>query len=528
MKISSSSFVLPLADRRGWEASTEKTLEERSEAGQFFTPAPIACGLAAWFQEESFNQPMIRLLDPGAGGGVLTAAVVDRVVALRAAGKLPLLEEMVLEAWELDGSFLSTLQDNLSECAAALVKVGIRCTADLRAGSYIVGAVSRLKRELFGVVLERRVTHVILNPPYRKITSRSPERLLLNSLGIETTNLYAAFVCLALRELADGGELSAITPRSFCNGPYFREFRRELMQSATFHRVHVFDSRSEAFGRDEVLQENILFHLSRGEDRSASIQVSTGSLTAPLVAQVPRERFVSPADADQVMHIATETDADVIRDFIHALPCRLGELGLEVSTGPVVDFRLKDSLCSKQQAGSVPLLYPHTIKAGRVQPPRADATGYDDMRVAKKPVAIAVNDQTRRWLMPVARFVLIKRFSSKEEKRRLVAGVLEPENFGDGLIGMENHLNYFHNKRRGLSVSLARGLCRFLNSSVADRYFRQFNGHTQVNASDLRAFRYPDAASLERLGNVSLDDGDQEMIDIAMSQILTAPSFPSS
>ena len=178
--------------------------EERSEAGQFFTPAPIASGLAEWFQEESFNQPVIRLLDPGAGGGVLTAAVVDRVVALRAAGKLPLLEEMVLEAWELDDSFLSALQDNLAACAAALVKVGIVCMIDLRAGSYIAGAVGRLNGGLFGGAPVRRITHAILNPPYRKITTRSAERLLLNSLGMETTNLYAAFVWLALRELADG------------------------------------------------------------------------------------------------------------------------------------------------------------------------------------------------------------------------------------------------------------------------------------------------------------------------------------
>jgi adenine-specific DNA-methyltransferase len=67
--------------------------------------------------------------------------------------------------------------------------------------------------------------------------------------------------------------------------------------------------------------------------------------------------------------------------------------------------------------------------------------------------------------------------------------VLDPKDFAEGLIGIENHLNFFHRKRAGLSVAMAKGLCRFLNSSVADRYFRQFNGHTQVNASDLRAFR---------------------------------------
>jgi hypothetical protein len=103
--------------------------------------------------------------------------------------------------------------------------------------------------------------------------------------------------------------------------------------------------------------------------------------------------------------------------------------------------------------------------------------------------------------------------------------VLDPKDFAEGLIGIENHLNFFHRKRSGLSVAMARGLSRFLNSTVADRYFRQFNGHTQVNASDLRAFRYPDAANLEQLGKATLDDGDQTAIDLAMARLLGAPSL---
>lgn len=129
------------------------------------------------------------------------------------------------------------------------------------------------------------------------------------------------------------------------------------------------------------------------------------------------------------------------------------------------------------------------------------------------------------WLLPVDRFVLIKRFSAKEEKRRLVSGVLEPGDFPDGLVGIENHVNFFHHKRAGLAQRFARGLSRFLNSTVADRYFRQFNGHTQVNATDLRGFRYPDQRMLELLGAAILDDTCQSEIDGALVRVLGAPSF---
>ena len=69
-------------------------------------------------------------------------------------------------------------------------------------------------------------THAILNPPYKKINSGSAHRLALREVGIETVNLYSAFVALALNLLVPGGQLVAIVPRSFCNGPYYRPFRR--------------------------------------------------------------------------------------------------------------------------------------------------------------------------------------------------------------------------------------------------------------------------------------------------------------
>jgi len=93
--------------------------------------------------------------------------------------------------------------------------------------------------------------------------------------------------------LGQGGELSAITPRSFCNGPYFRGFRRELLSAATIDFVHLFDSRKEAFGRDDVLQENILFHLNIGGDPLEALMLSTGPLESPESSRISQERLVA-------------------------------------------------------------------------------------------------------------------------------------------------------------------------------------------------------------------------------------------
>lgn len=207
----------------------------------------------------------------------------------------------------------------------------------------------------------------------------------------------------------------------------------------------------------------------------------------------------------------------------------MGSLCLQEAWGAIggraVFYASSDSLSDRLTEQTVPLIYPHGIRMGIVVPPHARSSDYADARLSKKPVAIRVDDETSRWLVEGSRFVLIKRFSSKEEKRRLVAGVLEPDDFPAGLLGLENHVNFFHRQRTGIPASLARGLCRFLNSTAADRFFRQFNGHTQVNVTDLRSFRYPDPKDLEKLGRVRLDDADLNSIDLAMAKVLGAPSM---
>lgn len=171
----------------------------------------------------------------------------------------------------------------------------------------------------------------------------------------------------------------------------------------------------------------------------------------------------------------------------------LAELGLMVSTGPVVDFRLKDSLRQQSEEGTVPLLYPCHFNGGTVHWPRLDA---------RKPNAILDTVETRRWLVKSGIYLLTKRFTAKEERRRLVACLLDPSQINGHAqwLGIENHLNYFHASRHGLDKDLALGLFVFLNSTVVDQYFRRFSGHTQVNATDLRKLPYPNRKTLSALG----------------------------
>ena len=99
--------------------------------------------------------------------------------------------------------------------------------------------------------------------------------------------------------------------------------------------------------------------------------------------------------------------------------------------------------------------------------------------------------------------MVVKRFSAKEERRRVVAVVYDPEDVDADDIGFENHLNVFHRRGRGLQPQIAAGLCLWLNSTAVDQFFRTFSGHTQVNATDLRSMQYPSTAQLTSLGACS-------------------------
>ena len=121
--------------------------------------------------------------------------------------------------------------------------------------------------------------------------------------------------------------------------------------------------------------------------------------------------------------------------------------------------------------------------------------------------------------------MLIRRFSTKEEKKRLVATVFEAGCVPGDWVGFENHLNYFHCHGNGMDMNMARGLGAFLNSTLADSYFRQFNGHTQVNATDLRSFRYPSIPQLVAIGrHIGSSAWSQQEIDNFLESQLNGAS----
>jgi adenine-specific DNA-methyltransferase len=447
--------------------------QRKSHLGQFMTPPSVAD-----FMASLFTLPIsmaINLLDAGAGQGALTTAFIERSF------RLPGDRNINSTAFEFDAEILPALRANF---AAISARTDAKC--ELIEGDFIEEATSRIC-----LGKGARYTHAVLNPPYKKISSDSRHRALLRGTGLETVNLYTGFVGLALELLELGGELVAIIPRSFCNGPYYQPFRRFILRRAAIRHIHLFSARDKAFKDDGVLQENIIIKMVRGGDQGVVIiSTSTDDSFADYEEKCHAfARIVFPDDADQFIHIPTGDDEQLLEraSFGH----NLADLGLTVSTGPVVDFRMRENLRADPEVGTVPLLYPCHFNGIGLQWPKPGS---------KKPNAILDTMATRKWLYPNGFYAVVRRFSSKEERRRIVANVIDPTRLPAAMIGIENHLNVFHAKRQPISEDLAHGLSAYLNATAVDTYFRRFNGHTQVNATDLRAMRYPSKEALIALG----------------------------
>ena len=470
---------------------------QRTLLGQYMTPTPIARFMASLFTDTKGG---VRVLDPGAGVGSLTAAFAERLCT-----GVDQPDSVEFVCYEIDpvlSDYLEKiLHDLKTDCENS--KIATRYCR-LEEDFVLTQRSCSQPDDCDGPEeIQEKYTHAILNPPYRKISSLSAYRKALRKAGVETSNLYTGFLFLASQRLQPEGELVAIIPRSFCNGPYFKPFRERFFSMMNLHHIHIFEKRDRAFRDDAVLQENIIIHAVKNTEPSdITITTSCGTTFEPgpeghiFTAEDMTRRRVShqsvfrPDDPDQFVHIATNGIDQAVVNRMSCFTATLDDLGIKVSTGPVVDFRLKKDLRAQPVEGTVPLLYTAHFQGGSLDWPKT----------MRKPNAIRLSDATRKWLWAnQGHYVVTRRFTSKEERRRIVAS-LYTSNLPGERVGFENHLNVFHDNQTGMPHALAVGLSIYLNCTLVDRYFRQFNGHTQVNATDLRSLRYPERPVLERLG----------------------------
>ena len=486
--------------------------EHRKERGQVFTLPEVARFMANLFDT---IPPEYVLLDPGAGIGMLTAAFCERI------SKLNSPRTVTVHVYENDPQLIPLLKQNLDNCNRILSGAGHAFNYILHAEDFILATSHGLNgQQLFDETsFSVKCNGVIMNPPYFKLRKDSCHAKLMEKIVHGQPNIYAFFMALAARLLKQDGELVAITPRSFCNGLYFRGFRHWYFDRVALDHIHIFESRTETFKHSNVLQESIITKVHRLGSPSSTIAVTT-SFGADLTdgmqrAEIPASDIIDNSSGGCVIRIPESEGDRVIMQLVESFPLRFAETGLRISTGPIVLFRATEYLLADAtDKTAVPLLYPHNVKPYVTRWPLAKNGKHQAFRCC---------EDSLRLLVPAKNYVLVKRFSSKEEKRRLTAACFLKADLPFSYIGIENHVNYVYHAKRDLTEDETYGIAALFNSTLMDRYFRTISGNTQVNATEIRAMNFPELELLSRIGKqVKYNTGETEAV------VLTALGVTSS
>lgn len=505
------------ADRLGLMYTSEVTSEHKKKLGQFFTPLSVAKFMASFC---TIRKKRIKLLDPGCGLGILSCALIEFIVEKNAE-----VREIELVAFETDDNLSKYTTDSLEYLDVWLQSKKIKLTKFLCKNDFILHNSEVLNE---GAISNERYDLIIANPPYFKFRKDDARTKAAKSIIYGQANIYTIFLIIAVKLLDIGGKLIFITPRSFSSGSYFKIFRERFFSLVDITNIHLFGSRKDAFGRDKILQENIIVVGKRKNEDTANqlqlsfsqgaldeIKISTSRGIADANISLGKNfRFSELVDLNskqKIFHIPTsEKDEEAIKLF-KTWSNTLKSYKMEISTGPVVDFRSTEFITNSFKKNCVPLIYLHNIEKWKFSWPSKK-----NVKGKSKGHYIINNEESSSRLLLNQDYIFLRRFSSKDDQSRLIATAyfskyLEKYN----MIGLENHINYIYRPKGILVKEEVLGVAALLNSKLFDLYFRTFNGNINVSATELRDLPLPKLKDIMEIGSKIINENkkNQEFID---------------
>ena len=303
-----------------------KTL--RKEYGQFFTSVETARFMASLFDLAGLKKS-VSILDAGAGSGILAISVAERILQQDSSVKV----EVV--CYENDPHVLPLLKSNFELVKKEYKKFSYEVIED----NYILSQRDSFNGNLFASQ-PKKFDLIIGNPPYKKISKDAPEALAMPEVCHGAPNLYFLFAAMGIFNLKENGQMVYITPRSWTSGAYFESFRRYLISNSSLERIHLFESRTDVFDKESVLQETMIFKLKKQQNHSPKVTISTtngnGDFSKIHHFEAPYDTVVSPL-TNYVYLPANKENLKVLKT-ISSVENTLPRLRMKMKTGLVVDF----------------------------------------------------------------------------------------------------------------------------------------------------------------------------------------------
>ena len=463
--------------------------KERKKRGQFFTSRSTAEYMASLFCVS--DKERITVLDPGAGTGILSAALVERLLAAN--------EDISIEltCYETDEHVLPVLQENLRHMQTVC---GNRLNVILLEKDYLLSQADTFNDTVLMDMYIKNWDVIISNPPYLKIEKSHPAAQAMSKVVYGSPNLYFLFMAMALFNLKEKCEMVFIVPRSWTSGAYFKVFREYLLHYGKIEYIHLFASRDKVFKDEQVLQETMIVKIRKSDAMPEQVTIASSESShdfrnIEVLHQdygnivVGKEKYVFlPVNTDEVSVIST------INRYKKTMP----DYGYRMKTGIVVDFRQQYALRKTHTAGTIPLFYSQHIQNGRVN--HSPSGKEYDWMVTDYAGLIQANKD----------YVLFKRFTAKEERRRLQCGIYDADDFKEyDYIGTHNKTNFIERiDKKPFSKAEIYGIYALFNSTLYDRYYRILNGSTQVNSTEVNNIPVPPLEIISEIGRNLMEKGD--------------------
>lgn len=472
----------------------------RKKYGQFFTSKETAVFMASLF-DISDNSKDISILDPGAGSGILSVALLERINDLS-------IETVKLVCYENDDNIISILKSNLKY---AKNNVSFQLIYEIRNENYILSNEIDYKCMLGADPNPYKFDIIIGNPPYKKIPKDAVEAQAMPDICYGAPNLYFLFTEMALFNLKNDSEMVFIIPRSWTSGAYFNAFRQKLFSESVIEHIHLFISRDKVFENESVLQETMIVKLRKTNPKPEYITITTTNSNKDF-SEITS--FEAPYDIvvcgkEKYVYLVTNSEEVETLRQLNQWNDTLLTLGFKMKTGLTVDFRNREALRDVAEETAVPLFYSQHIQSGKVIFPIGKEHEY------------LVTAQSG-LLQKNANYLFVKRFTSKEEHRRLQCGVYLSRKYPDyKQISTQNKINFIDGLK-GLSECVVYGLYVLFNSTMYDRYYRILNGSTQVNSTEVNSMPVPPMSIIETMGKKLIAERDmsEESCDMILRSYL--------
>lgn len=491
------------ADELGIKYTATVSKEHKKGNGQFFTPTAISDFMGSIATEP--NSKDISILDPGCGTAILTCSLIEKLIEFD-------LNSINVIAYETDITLFPYTEKSLQFLKNWVIERGVKFNYILLTSDFIEDMAESMEYHI------ESFDYIISNPPYFKLSKDDKRVKLLQNLVKGQPNIYSFFLAVSVNLLKQDGELIYIVPRSFASGQYFNSFRDYFFKNININFIHLFKTRSETFDRDSVLQETLILKGRKDKLKQVIVSTSEGLKDIKNSRQKNYEisELIDLKSKAKILHLPTSEYEENVIQLFKSWKHNLIDFNIQISTGPVVSFRSREFLFDNYKNSTVflaPIYWLHNVTKMKAEWP---------VFISYKSQYINKTIVSKKILTTNKNYVFLRRFSSKDDKSRLIASPYFSKFNETDLIGIENKLNYIYRIKGELTESECVGISALLNSKVFDTYFRTFNGNVNVSATEIRLMPFPNIDLIREFGSelIAENDYSEEKINAVVDQWL--------